>query len=72
MDNFEEDTVRVSEETWGNIRHTFWILMRTCESQAEETGMLFDKRDVEAAYQTWNSYFDDGDKNLQPSWADNS
>ena len=72
MDDFEEDTVTVSEEMWENIRHMFWVLMRTCESNAEDTQSCLDRMDVEAAYRTWNNYFDDCDKNLQPSWIEYS
>lgn len=45
----------------------FWVLMRTVESNADCTGHILDKRDVECAYETWNKVTGD---NKKPVWEE--
>ena len=65
---------KVPEENWDDVRHMFWVLMRSLERLAEDTSkgsVLFERRDVEGAYRIWNENFSEGQV-LYPSWLKNS
>lgn len=69
-----EEMRTIKEEEWENIRHMYWVLMRSLERFAEdnrEQSMMFERMDTEAAYRLWNKNFNEGrGEYMYPSWME--
>lgn len=61
------DYAVVTQEEWDNVKHVFWVLLRTVENKVDPDKDIFSKGDVEAGYRLVKRVFG-GSSDLNPQW----
>lgn len=71
MEEFTKDILSdfavLTQEEWGDVKHMFWVLLRTVEGATDPAKHMFSKMDVEAGYRLGQRLMD-YPSTLVPDW----
>ncbi len=59
-------TAKIPKDEQANVMSSFWSMMTTLESDADNTGNQLDRHQVEGYFRQWNKLMKD---NKEPRWV---